>query len=119
MSSEATRCTPGIATWAGSPLAEMTAPGYVVLLDAYDPGWRVTVDGRPARLLRANLLFRAVAVPPGRHTVEMVYRPAALVVGLLSTALTAAICAVVLVGPRISGLRARGPSAAMIRATRS
>lgn len=61
--------------------AETTAPGYVVLLEAWDPGWRATVDGRPAPLLRANLIFRAVPVPAGRHTVEMLYRPVEALVG--------------------------------------
>ncbi len=55
--------------------AELSAPGYVVLADTHDPGWRVRVDGRKAALLRANLAQRAVAVPAGRHLVEMVYRP--------------------------------------------
>lgn len=51
----------------------------LVLADAYDPGWRARVDGHEAELLRANVAFRAVAVPPGRHVVELVYRPRELV----------------------------------------
>ena len=31
---------------------------------------RVTVDGKPAELLRCNYLMRGVQVPPGQHTVE-------------------------------------------------
>src|SRR5204862_318774 len=54
---------------------ETSGPGVVVLVDGYDPGWRVSVDGRPAPLLRANVAFRGVAVPAGRHVVEQVYRP--------------------------------------------
>jgi uncharacterized membrane protein YfhO len=52
--------------------------GVVVLTDAYDPGWEATLDGRPVSLLRANLAFRGVAVPPGEHVIAMRYRPAAL-----------------------------------------
>ncbi len=55
--------------------------GYVVLLDAYDPGWRVRVDGREAPLLRANVAFRAVAVAPGRHRIAFVYRPRSFFLG--------------------------------------
>jgi hypothetical protein len=62
--------------------AELAAPGLVVAVDAWDPGWRAWVDGRPAPLLRANGAFRAVAVPQGRHVVEMRYRPWPVVVGL-------------------------------------
>ncbi len=62
---------------------EADRSAFVVLSDAWDPGWRATVDGRPAVLLRANVAFRAVATPPGRHTIEMVYRPAAVRRGAL------------------------------------
>ena len=40
--------------------AELSEPGVVVLVDTYDPGWKATVDGRPARVLRANVAFRGV-----------------------------------------------------------
>jgi len=49
--------------------------GWVVLNDIWHPWWFVSVDGQPAEMLRANVLFRAVAVPPGRHTVRFVFRP--------------------------------------------
>lgn len=49
--------------------------GYVVLNDVWHHWWEVEVDGKPAELLRANVLFRAVAVPPGRSSVRFVFRP--------------------------------------------
>lgn len=52
--------------------------GHLVLLDTYAPDWHVTVDDRPASMVRANGLFRAVRLNPGRHVVEFVYRPWAL-----------------------------------------
>ncbi len=63
----------------------------VVLLDSFDPGWRAWVDGEPVRILRANVAFRAVPVPPGKHRVEMRYRPRALTLGIAVSALTAVI----------------------------
>jgi hypothetical protein len=68
--------------------SELSADGYVVLVDGYDPGWRAWVDGRRVPLLRANVAFRAVAVRAGRHTVEMAYRPAAALAGLAVSGLT-------------------------------
>jgi hypothetical protein len=49
--------------------------GFVVLNDSWDDWWRVEIDGRPATLERANVAFRAVAVPPGEHLVRFVFRP--------------------------------------------
>lgn len=49
--------------------------GYLVLNDVWHHWWQVEVDGRPAELLRANVLFRAVVVPPGKSTVRFVFRP--------------------------------------------
>jgi hypothetical protein len=49
--------------------------GFVVLNDVWHPWWKVEIEGRPADVLRANVLFRAVAVPPGRSTLRFVFRP--------------------------------------------
>jgi hypothetical protein len=59
--------------------------GYLVLSDRYSDGWRVTLDGAPAPLFRAEYLFRAVAVPPGEHQVEFRYRPASVRAGALGS----------------------------------
>lgn len=61
--------------------AQMSADGWVVLSDAFYPGWEVEVDGRPSRILRADCALRAVAVPAGSHTVVFRYRSAALRAG--------------------------------------
>lgn len=68
--------------------ADLREPGYVVVTDSYDPGWRATVDGRETPVLAANLIFRAVHVPAGRHTIEYAYRPKGVTLGLLATATT-------------------------------
>jgi hypothetical protein len=60
-----------------------SAAGYVVVLDTFLPGWTATVDGAAAEVLRANVVFRAVAVPAGSHTVTLAYRPPSVVAGLL------------------------------------
>jgi uncharacterized membrane protein YfhO len=69
--------------------AELEAPGHVVLADAYDPGWRAEVDGKPAPVLRANVAFRAVPVPGGAHQVVLEYRPHSVTAGLLLSAVAA------------------------------
>ena len=60
--------------------------GYLVLTDAWYPGWHVYVDGQEAPLLRADLIFRAVFLTAGEHTVEFTYAPASFRTGsIIST----------------------------------
>jgi len=41
----------------------------------WHPWWTVTVDDRPAEVLKANVIFRAVEVAPGRHRLRFEFRP--------------------------------------------
>jgi hypothetical protein len=70
--------------------ADVTHRGYLVLDDAYYPGWQVAVDGRPAKIVAANENFRAVPVAPGLHTIDFRYRPGSFRVGAILSILTAA-----------------------------
>ncbi len=49
--------------------------GWLVLADAWHPWWFATLDGEEAPILRANVVFRAVAIPEGRHEVRFFFRP--------------------------------------------
>jgi uncharacterized membrane protein YfhO len=79
------------------------SPGYVVVTDAYAPGWRASIDTRPTTLQRANVAFRAVRVPAGRHEVEMIYRPSSVAAGLALSALTSLAALAVAVRGRRDG----------------
>jgi uncharacterized membrane protein YfhO len=61
--------------------ASLSGPGYLVLVDTFDPNWRVSVDGVSSPLLRANVCFRAVALGGGHHAVGFSYRPVSLYLG--------------------------------------
>jgi uncharacterized membrane protein YfhO len=62
----------------------------VVLADAHYPGWRASTNGRETPLLRADHLFRAVAVDAGETRVSFHYTAPRLRQGLWIASATAA-----------------------------
>lgn len=59
-------------------VVETNAPesgGWLVLGDVWHPWWFASVDGEETPVLRANVMFRAVAVPQGRHEARFTFRP--------------------------------------------
>jgi hypothetical protein len=70
--------------------ADAKLPCVLLLNDKYAPAWGVSVDQKPATLLRCNFIMRGVLLPPGKHTVEFRYRPklATLFVSLTGWAAT-------------------------------
>ncbi len=53
--------------------------GIAVFSEIYYPdGWKVTVDGKPATLARANYILRTLYLPAGKHVVEMTFNPQSL-----------------------------------------
>jgi hypothetical protein len=59
---------------------EAPARGLLYWADGFDPHWRAWVDGKEVPVHRANLAFKAVFLPPGRHAVRFEYRPTLLLV---------------------------------------
>ena len=60
----------------------------LVLSENYYPGWRVSIDGQRAEMVRVNYNLRGVVVPPGTHRVEFAYRPWSVMGGFLISILT-------------------------------
>ena len=60
--------------------------GLIVFSDTYVPDWQATVDGKPARVLPANLFMRAVPCEAGDHLLELTYAPPAFRYGAWITA---------------------------------
>ena len=69
----------------------MQRPGIVVLADAYYPGWKLTIDGEPAPILRANRMMRGAAVPSGTHELIYTYEPESFWFGSVGSAMGLAI----------------------------
>jgi len=55
--------------------ADSDAPGVLVLHDLYYPGWDATIDNEPTPIIKANLLFRGIELPRGRHIIAFRFDP--------------------------------------------
>lgn len=69
--------------------AQMETPGLIVLADNWDKGWRAFWNGRPAPILQVDYTIRGVVVPAGAGTLEFIYQPTSVVLGLWLAGLTA------------------------------
>jgi hypothetical protein len=69
---------------------ESGAPSLLVLAENHYPGWRASVDGRTAEIVRVNYNQRGVALSAGRHLVTFVYRPLSCLIGLAVSLVTLA-----------------------------
>ena len=85
---------------AGQLSLSTSSSGAAVLVasEAYFPGWQVSVDGRPAALLRADGALLAVSLPAGAHQVRFAFQPPVLAwgAGLTLFSLAAALALIVL-----------------------
>lgn len=54
---------------------------YLILSDAYYPGWHATVGGEPATILPANGMFRAIRLNEGSYTVSFTFRSRSFEIG--------------------------------------
>ncbi len=63
--------------------ASLDRPGLVILADTYYPGWRLTVGGKPAPILRANRMMRGAALPAGEHMLVYTYEPGSFWIGAI------------------------------------
>jgi hypothetical protein len=57
------------------------APSLVVVSQSWYPVWKAYIDGKPAKLWRANYAFQALQVPAGKHNVELRYQDRAFQAG--------------------------------------
>jgi hypothetical protein len=89
--------------------AEAASGGFLVFSESFSPGWRVRVDGAPVAPLRGDYNLVAVPLMPGRHEVELRYRPLPVVAGgMISAATILGLLAAALVpSRRNTGARAK------------
>jgi hypothetical protein len=62
-------------------MANSDAGGRFTLHEQFLPGWRATVDGKPAGIERWMGAFQSVTVPPGEHIVQFQFQSTGLQLG--------------------------------------
>jgi hypothetical protein len=67
----------------GHLVVECRAPAQQLLVttESFHDGWRATIDGRDAPVVRVNGDFLGCVVDAGKHAVELQFRPRSLLVG--------------------------------------
>jgi hypothetical protein len=75
-------------------LAQGPEPSFLAINQTWDPFWRATIDGVPARLLRTDISLSGLAVPPGSHAIELAYHNPWLDAGMATSALALLACLV-------------------------
>jgi len=58
---------------------------FLYVSDTFYPGWKAYVDNKQTGIYRANLAFRAIEVPKGKHTVVFKYVPLSFYTGAFLT----------------------------------
>jgi len=56
---------------------------WLIMTDAFYPGWKALVDGKKTKIVKANYFQRAVFVPEGSHIITFSYRPLSFVAGFV------------------------------------
>jgi hypothetical protein len=79
--------------------------GRFVLVEQFYPGWRATVDGKPAAIEQWGGAFQAVRLAAGEHRVRFEFRPASVPIGAGVSLL--ALCALLLVARADSRSRSK------------
>ncbi|MEA2627017.1 MAG: hypothetical protein QOD06_3062, partial [Candidatus Binatota bacterium] len=81
--------------------AVLDRPGLLVVSEGTHPGWRATVDGIAAPILRVNVMMRGVVLTAGAHRVTFEFRPRSVEIGALASLAGLTLLAAVLVVPRL------------------
>jgi len=88
--------------------AQGPGPSFLAFNQTWDEGWRLTVDERPASLLRTDVSLSGFVVPPGTHRATIEYGDTWVSVGATISMVAALVClALVWVGRRRSQSRLR------------
>lgn len=73
--------------------------GLMVISEIFYPSWIALVDGKQVPVYRADYALRAIPIPSGKHTFELVYKDKAFTRGLLITIFTVCVTLLIIIVP--------------------
>lgn len=77
--------------------AQCGTAGMLVLTDQYYKAWKCTVDGKPADILKANGIFRAVELDKGEHEIIFIFDSKLQIFALLISIIAFAIIIIIFI----------------------
>ena len=66
----------------------------LVVSEIFYPGWKATIDGNPATIMSTDYLLRGVALPAGKHVMQMRYTAPQARNGAIISIISLVICAI-------------------------
>jgi hypothetical protein len=65
---------------------ELESPGIIILADVFYPGWKLTINDKPAEILCVNRMMRGAFATAGKYHLVYRYEPESFRIGLWLTA---------------------------------
>lgn len=59
-----------------------SSPAFISIFQQYNHNWKAKVNGSVVPVLKMNIAFMGVQVPPGESTLEFVYKPAKVITAI-------------------------------------
>jgi hypothetical protein len=73
--------------------------GFAVFSEVfYDRGWKATIDGAEAPIIRTDYVLRGLVVPAGKHAIRFVFHPRAFYMGEMVQGVAGVVLLLLLVG---------------------
>lgn len=68
---------------------ETQGKGFLILSDAFYPGWVAEIDGKPTTIYKTNVCVRGIFIPnKGIHSISFQYKPRSIYYGIVITSVS-------------------------------
>lgn len=76
-----------------------STPQFAVLSEVYYPaGWNAYIDGKQTNIIKTDYFLRGVQVPPGKHSIQLVFEPSTVQLGIQLSYISSILMLILFVG---------------------